>query len=738
MTNREIITAKEKIYSSLNEQNNINLVAFPLIKELVDVAKTGELSDELDRISLEYKYLLQYFAQGISDDEREQIFYRIIEKLYELTDKAINIIRIREDYTLYYSVKRTLIKRGDTLQKLINKYNEILSNINIYLEVDDDSRNDIEQDNLFKNKESIETDIFKYIWTSFPLNNSEIEILGSIFESDFYPEYFKCHIVSAILLSQIQFYNESLLNILLSNYNSPNTELSVKSLCAAIIIMFIQKDRIAKSNIIMQRLRLIADNTQSAEEIKTILFLLIRAKNTENITKKVENELMPKLMKIYPNVFKKFKSNNVNIDLTDIETNPQWKEMLENDGITKKIEELNKLQMEGGDVFIGTFSHLKSFPFFNEISNWFIPFHRDHTIISDSLKKEEFKLIELIIESKLFCDSDKYSFIASMTSVPESQRNMMLSQLNEQNNALQEIKNSELPISSAIKRETIANLYIQNIYRFFKLHSQRQEFIDPFSLISDIYNIKDLINDINLSDLIETIGEFYLKHEHYSDAIKFFSLLQKANNNCNPIILQKIGFCYQNMENYHKAIDSYKKYELLADKDLWNLRHLAVCYRALKRPDIALKYYKEAELLSPDNISICTNIGHCLLELERYNDALKYYYKVYYMEPNSSRVWRPIAWCLFVQTNLEQSKIYYEKIINDKPTATDYMNYGHLYFVEGDIKAAISMYQKSIETDNQSISKFYDNFISDEKILIKSGIKKSDISLLINSLSIQK
>ena len=732
MTNKEVSDNKKKIVNIL-QQHRIH-EALPAITTLVENSSSWELKEELSNIKYEYKCMLDYFSEGIIDTEREKIYNGFIQRLYLLVDKTASDILTREDYNLYYGIKRSVKKNGYTLTSLLRDYEKAVNEYNLYSEVDSAERDVNKTNSLLKTKEMTECELFKYVWTSFPQNTIDINSLKTFFESETYPTYLKSLIVSAILLSLMQYYNESLLVLLLNNYNSDDVNLSMKSLCVAIIVMFMYKERVKDSTSVATTLDAMCDNPQFTSDVKNLLYLLIRSKNTERITKKVEEELIPKLMKIYPKVFKKFKSNNVTIDLSDLESNPQWKDMLERDGITKKIDELNKLQMEGSDVFIGTFSHLKSFPFFSEVSNWFLPFHQDHSMFAGVLGNNESKLIDMILDSRFFCDSDKYSFIASMTSVPESQRSMMLSQLNEQSNALQELKNSELPASHSIKRETVANLYIQNLYRFFKLFPRKSEFADPFNNSFDITGIDCLTQRMDMCDTIQVIGEFYLKNEYYKEAIKYFKTLYSLKPDCNASILQKTGFCYQNLEDYNRAIDYYKKYELLADKDLWNLRHMAACYRALKNPETALRYYCEAESLSPDNIAICLNIGHCLLELERYEDALKYYYKVYYLEPDSPRVWRPIAWCLFVQGNFEQSHIYYDKIVQDKPNSLDYMNYGHLYFAEGKIKDAISMYRKSIENGSKSLSVFVDDYNADENTLIKLGVKKSDISILLDAL----
>ena len=72
---------------------------------------------------------------------------------------------------------------------------------------------------------------------------------------------------------------------------------------------------------------------------------------------------MPELQKLSPDLFNKIKGKTPGtIDINEIEENPQWQEWLDKSGITRKMEEFNEIQLEGGDVFISTFSKLKSYP----------------------------------------------------------------------------------------------------------------------------------------------------------------------------------------------------------------------------------------------------------------------------------------------------------------------------------------------------------------------------------------
>lgn len=734
MTSKEADNYKKDIYSILSTHRIHDAIA--LVSTLVNDTTVWQLHDELNQFKTEYNYLINYFINGMKDPDRDKIYNGFIKKLYSITDKAVCEILIREDYGIYYSTKRTYRKSHITLTSLLESYQNSLSDYSLYCELPDDEKNINNSNKLLSKKESIEIDIFKYIWTSYPQSTLDLETITSIFKNNSpYPDYFKSHVISAIMLSLLQYYNDNLFLNLLELYDNTNDELSIKSLCAAIIVMYNHSERIDNNEQIKHLFELYAERPKFENDVKNILFTLVKSRNTEKITKKVHGELIPKLMKFYPKVFNKIKGEQSSIDISDLEENPQWKDFLENEKITKKIEELNRLQLDGGDVLIGTFSHLKSFPFFNEPSNWFLPFHSNHSIISNTLNHDETKLIDVFFDSKFFCDSDKYSFIATLATVPQSQRNIMLSQLNEQNATLSELKKAELPTNTSQLRENIINNYIQNIYRFYNIFNRKNELINPLNKCFDIIKIKQHFKVIEFKEILAIIAEFYLKNDYFNDAARYYIELSENYDDFNPVILQKAGFCYQNLEHYEKAIKFYHKYELYAEKDLWNLRHLAACYRALKQPETALKYYLEAIDLAPDNIPLNLNIGHCYLETDNYAEALKYYFKIYYLEPTSLRSLRPLAWCLFVQKNFEQSRSFYDKILQGKPNSTDYLNMGHLEFVCGNISVALSNYKNSIVQGNYSIQQFIDVFLADENILLNLNVKKSDISILLDALS---
>lgn len=732
MTKDDIISGRNKIAKMLEDRKLFE--AMHSLDALVRSSSSWELNRELDRLQVSYKYLLEYFSKGIDDPQRENIYSDIISALYALADKTAVDLLLDNNYEQFYSNLRDKNKLNMSLQKILSDYSRCISN----LELSDDAKKSDAGSRMANyqlyEKEKIEKNFFINLWVSFPLSADDAIIIRQVFADSCYPDYFKELTVSALLLSSIQFYDSAKIEILLDNYMNGSINIALKALCSALFIMCLYKDRVALSDAISKKISILASNPKFPDDLKMIFMQFIRSRDTDKITKKVEEELIPNILKMYPDIFKKLKGDNSPLDISELESNPLWKDALDENGLTKKMEELNKIQMEGGDVFISTFSHLKKFPFFDDISNWFLPFHLDHSVLQDQYGDSANRLCEIIKEARFLCDSDKFSMCLSLASMPEMQRQMMVSQFNAQNADLLELKNSELPNPSEQREAIVAN-YMQNLYRFFKLYKHRDEFKDPFQAQLNLMQVGPIAPLLENEENLLLFGEFYLRHEHFDDAIQCFENLRRLNNDALPILLQKIGFCYQRLDNVSKAVEYYKRYDLFSSNDVWTLRHIASCYRSLGKRENALQYYLKAESLLPDNASLCITIGHCYFELNRIDDALKYYFKADYLEPTRHRAWRPIAWSSFMLRNFSQSEKYYIKILGDNPLSQDYLNIGHLWLAQHKIDKAIESYESCIRKEGKNMALFYDNFNADAQYLKSAGISSAEIHLVLDKVA---
>lgn len=412
------------------------------------------------------------------------------------------------------------------------------------------------------------------------------------------------------------------------------------------------------------------------------------------------------------------------------EKNPEWQNIIEESGLSARIQEFTELQLEGADIMLSSFLHLKDFPFFQEIHHWFVPFLLNSTAMEDLQVSD---LLKILFKSNLLCNSDKYSFYFSISQMSDANKEMLPGQFSGDTSAIQEMLQEEMPDHPSDKIHPVARQYIQDLYRFYKLFPRHHDFDDIFETPPDFYKVPSIDRFISDANSQTIVGEYYFQKNHFTEAADIFDrLLQK--DPYNETILQKKGYCLQMSGKLEEALSVYLKAELLDSSHSWTIKKLAHCYRALKQPQEALEYYRKAAALSPDNLSIQLQIGHCYLELKNYSEALKCYFKVDYLSDSKEKAWRPIAWCSFLIGKYKEAMDYYTKILESNPNAIDYLNAGHTCLALGKNKEALNHYRKALDAQGGSYEKFIESFTADIPDLLQAGVKQENIPVLLDCL----
>ncbi len=728
MDKAEISKLRNKIFEHLD--NRQLALALKHLRTMVDGTTQWDMKEAFNRLDTSYGYLLQYLSQGVSDPQRDTILSQIFAEAYELTDKTVIALAAEQSTHLFYL--RHHEYSGRSLEAMLTDYKAEHSKSAL---INPDDINTTVSINILKRCEAIESDIFNKVWSSFPIENADIDVLASALRDNELPSHLKSLILSALMLGLTKFFDAPKLKLLIDSYTFiDDDEPKLRALINAVIILYLYRNRINYYSDLLSSLDEIQKLPSFTSDMQLIFTRLIHSRNTDNISRKMREGIMPELQKMSPDLFNKIKGKSpgtINID--EIEENPQWQEWLDKSGITKKLEEFNEIQLEGGDVFISTFSKLKSYPFFNTLSNWFLPYHDNCSAVTTAFGGKKHPLTALFKVMPILCDSDKYSMLLSIASAPESQRNMMFSQFEAQREQFQDLQSEEA--QSVIKmRDIIVNRYIQDLYRFFKLYSRRREFKSIFDTSINLTEVDCLKEYLSDTPTLSVIAEFYFKNGFYNDAITFYRRMV-ANHDANPHVYQKIAYAYQSLGKYREALKNYSRYELVDSSDAWNTRQMAQCYRNLREIDKAIECYNRALEMSPQSVNLCLNLGHCYLDKGDYDNALHQYYKADFMPKAKHRAWRPIAWCSFLTGKHEQAVNYYEKIINDDtPTSQDYLNYGHLLQSMGRIAEAIEKYRKSLVMENNDEEAFAQLYVADAKYMVnKLGVSPGDYALLLDA-----
>lgn len=703
--------------------------AFRRLRSFSEQQMTWEITDEISRIEESYRYMLDYAMRGVSDPSRDSVYDKIVVSMLTLLDKLERHALSGESPTLYYNTLRYINQSArDSITTLVRKYDEQLSNGNVF------PGTAVGGDYEYRRRlESIERDLFNKLWTAMPLTNEDYETLCAILKSDRYYTRLKQFVLSGLLLGMLEFHDDRRLMLMIDAYESGNDAVASIAVITLLLSLYMYRDRMPDAKV-AARLKLLEDSPAWHTDLRDAFLELVRARDTERITRTMRDEVVPEMLKLRPELKKRFDDIANNLEMIDEnDINPEWQEMLEKSGIADKMKKLFEIQLEGGDVFMSTFSHMKSFPFFNELSNWFLPFHSERSEMQ-LVPAELADIIPILENSPIFCNSDKYSFILSLQGIPAPQREMMKGQLNTQVNGMMELQSASLDNRSK-RRGGIMNRYVQDLYRFFKLFRRKGEFKDPFVTDLNMVTVPSISRHFNDVESLQAIAEFYFKHEYYHDSLNLFKAIEALS--CPDIqLFQKIGYCYEKTLDYRKALDYYEQSELLDADSLWTMRHKALCHRMLGEPGKALECYRRMiDEKGDSSINTVMAMGDCLMELEDFEKASQQYYKINYLDGNNTRANRQLAWCQMMMRNLDKAKQLYDTILNGDVRAEDYLNMGHLSLAMADDNNALNFYKLYISQVGCTLDDFATKLTGESIAFRHMGLDEKIIPLIVDAIS---
>lgn len=702
--------------------------AFDQLHTLLSSLQNWQLQEKLQSLEGTYKTMLHYVAQNIRDPHREKIYAELTRSLFQIADDALYRLNTANNNTLFYEKKRSAhFYIPETVPQLLDQWNVLHDQITL-AQLLENAPYSLKLQNLIQDKQTAASKLFLSVWLSDPWTNDDKNIWTPIFQAPPTDGALPNLIVTALTLNLLELFDEKKALLLFEASQNPDASIQHRALTG--ILLFLRKYdyRIEHYPSLRERLHQLAENLQNIRAIRNILLQFILSRETEKITHKINSELIPELMKkINTDDKTSLKPADWMIDPASLnEKNPEWETFIEQSGLQDQFREISELQMQGADVMHSSFIHLKNYPFFNEPAHWFLPFS---TPPNPDMDADLQRLAQTLAASTLLCNSDKYSFYYSILQMPASYRQMMVTQFSAESESAREIQQEELQ-TDAQTIDPATRHYIQDLYRFYKLHPNHNDFEDIFKLQPEFYKIPTIRQLIPDDQSLLLIAEYYFNKNYFEEANDLFDILLQSEP-ANDVLHQKKAYALQMTGHLQDALLTYQKAELLSPNHSWTIKKLANLHRLLKNPTEALFYYKKAEQLNPDNLAIQLSIGHCLLELKEYEQALKYYFKVEYLSPNKEKAWRPIAWTSFRHGKHQQAADYFNRLLAAQPNPTDYLNAGHVQLALRNTSEALRLYRLALQTGEQSPADFFETFRHDVPALVEAGIEAEDIPFLV-------
>lgn len=121
----------------------------------------------------------------------------------------------------------------------------------------------------------------------------DAEVLGSLWNDAVIPSYFKELMVSALLMGGLEYYDEAGLTLLLKAYSEGDMRLSVKALCAALILMSVHCERMSGSGL-ASRIAALRDTSGWKDDVKMVFLQFISRVTPRRSTARCATNLCPR------------------------------------------------------------------------------------------------------------------------------------------------------------------------------------------------------------------------------------------------------------------------------------------------------------------------------------------------------------------------------------------------------------------------------------------------------------
>ena len=718
--------------------NLCNLVYADRLKEalnqlrvLMEGMHVADFTLQYEDINQTYLMLLEYNFRGVPDPQRNTIFGKLKVSLLELADKVRQQAFAQTGMHIYQLKSRIETEKEiakEEATRRIDNYSFELEFARLLNDTDLSAQNS-GNDTV----PSISPKLFQLMWLTDKHTETDLLLVKAIRESVSLPWFEKCLAVSAITLSLINCFDKEKFAVLCDFYDDRQPQVWQRALTGLIVAVFIYNKRLELYPTVRTRLLKYSGDATFSTDLNSFLIQVLKSLETENVTRKFREEILPDVQKFESKIREKLDIDNIiNNELIE-DKNPDWEQIFEDSpDLLNKIEKMSEMQMEGLDLFMGTFAMLKNFDFFREISNWFRPFYKENEAAINSIDDEmqgKWDFLAGLEDSFYMCNSDKYSFCFNVKHLPAEQGRNIISLFNMEAESMRELSNEDGLLNKPGKDTFIFTQYMQDLYRFFKLHPFRNDFRDIFNLqwdLSDNWLIRNLDDNTHI---LRNAAEFLFIKKHYGDAAGLFLVLAQKSEP-DQIVYEKLAYCYQMGGNFKSALEFYKRAELFDANRLWSLKKIIFCYRKLGDTESALKWSLEAASLAPEDVYLQTMLGNCYLDLRQYEMALNHYFKAEILTPENKKVLRPIAWCCFVLKKLDLAADYFQLIMAEDSTANDLINTGHVELCLGNKPKAMENYISAVTTGGISLVQFAETLDFDKHYLIANGIDPTEIQLI--------
>lgn len=487
---------------------------------------------------------------------------------------------------------------------------------------------------------------------------------------------------------------------------------------------------------VQERIKAMLADKTTLKQMLDMQMQMLFCCNADADNEEIQRNIMPTLIK------------NTNLQMTRLgivekEDDPM-KDIMDPNAAERDMEEMERkyrkmmdMQKQGSDIYFGGFSKMKTFPFFNDLCNWFAPFNAAHPALGAARERlAGSTFLNNLMENGPFCDSDKYSFALAIAQI-----------MDRMPDNVKEMLNSDATLGPTVSKDEqenpayICRSYLQSLYRFFRLYRSKRDFLNPFILdeLEDndgnaLFLSYKLLACPEMEENAVALCGFLLKRKMMRELMSMAICFKSSQN---PRLVRFLALVPMTDGKWQEAYDLFASVPEDQHTEE-SLRGMAHCCMSLKRFGEAVAIYRRLLAMHPDSFSYQLNLAVCLMSSDAASscgasscdasscdvsscdasscdasscgaasslggkvearpnkvveEGTKLLYKLDYEHPNNANVRRVLAWCMMLQGNFDKAIDIYTRLLSQPDAVSaDRLNAAYAHWLSRDVARAVAL-----------------------------------------------
>lgn len=702
----------------LKERDLVKAIA--LMKQKIPANPSdGSILSRINDVEENYKLMCVYAFRGLKDPQADSIYRGLLRKAFEISSDLEMAAARQKNISLMRAAvsAKSMAGKQDRAKETLEKFVQDIALAS--LSPEDESL--AAKNKLYADHQRYVSRLFDTIVVSSQWTDSTRQVVEEVLLSPLVDSSDVAQLVSAIMLSAINVFDVNKW-LALTHVYEQSADVQVRQRCLVGWVLSLPQEQLSIYPEMAVRIQQLTGSEAIRSELLELQMQLFYCTNTEADTESIKRDIMPTLIE----------NNNLRVSRAGIveKEEDSLSDMLNPGAADRRMEAMENsfkrmmdMQRAGSDIYFGGFSQMKRFAFFETLCNWFCPFYPEHPQLQEKIKTlQQGHFVDTVLQNGPFCESDKYSFAFALASIidrlPDSLKEMLGSEGAQLGGTATE---EERQTPAYIRR-----MYLQDVYRFFRLFQYKTDFRNPFegerASWAVLFFVNKLFKTTELTEDYEALMKFLYKQKDYANIL----LLDKTHRAQSATALVLVGNACLHQGDPAEALLRFAEAQRLDAGNEQALKGLANAAYSMGDYAKAAECYAGLALGYPDNRHYALNLAISQICSDKVKEGMASLFRLAYEMPDNENVKRALAWGHLLEGKPEKAESIYDALTQSEGSlASDHVNAGYAKWFQRRVAEAVDAFRSYLqvckEREGREVS-LGKEFKADAPLLSQYGI----------------